>query len=68
MTYVNFLEKYLFLNRNRDLDFRLYIHDLRKDDLTRIINFWSQKISIKPFMINLSRKHNVVTQRRFNLD
>ena len=67
-TYINFLEKYILLDRNTDLDFWVYIHDSRKDDLKRITNFWAQKLSIKPIKISISWKHNIVSKKRFNLD
>lgn len=68
LAFIIFLEKYLQLNRNKDLSFRLYIHDSRNEDLSRLINFWSRKLSINPSIIKISWKHNIVTERRFNLD
>jgi hypothetical protein len=66
--FIKFLEKYLPLDRNKDLTFRLYIHETRKDDLLKITSFWAKKLSIKPDMIRLSWKHNIVVKRRFNPD
>ncbi len=66
--YINFLEKYLLLNRNENISFRLYIHETRKGDLIRSVNFWSRKLNIDPEKIKVSWKHNIVTKRRTNLD
>lgn len=66
--YINFLEKYLSLNRGINMTFRLYIHDTRKDDLLKIINFWSKKLQVNPKNIRLTWKHNIVTNRRSNPD
>ncbi len=66
--YINFLEKYFSLDRNINFVFRLYIHETRRNDLKRIMNFWSKKINISPEKITISWKHNIVTKRRMNLD
>ncbi|MFH1971332.1 MAG: hypothetical protein ABIJ05_03040 [Patescibacteria group bacterium] len=68
LTYVRFLEKYFALDRNKDMVFRLYIHETRKNDLLKIVKFWSKKISISSDKIKLSWKHNIVVKRRFNSD
>lgn len=68
LTYVKFIEKYFSLDRNINMSFRLYIHETRKEDLERIKNFWAKKISIKPEILRISWKHNIVTNRRFNPD
>ena len=56
------------LKKDTNFRFRLYIHDIRKDDRDRILNFWSKKLAIDPGNIKLSWKHNIVTKRRVNLD
>jgi hypothetical protein len=66
--FVKFLEKYLLLDRNKDLTVRLYIHETRKDDLQKITNFWAKKLSIKPDIIKISWKRNLVVKRRYNKD
>lgn len=68
LLYIRFLEKYVLLNRNSDMGFRLYIHETRRKDLQRIKNFWSKKLGINPDIIKVSWKRNIVTKRRFNLD
>jgi hypothetical protein len=68
VVFVKFLEKYFLLDKGRNLTFRLYIHDSRKNDLLRILNFWSKKLSIDSKDIKLSWKHNIVTERRVNLN
>jgi hypothetical protein len=66
--YIKFLEKYFTLNKNENFRFRLYIHELRKNDKERILDFWSKKLAINKDVIRLSWKHNKVTKRRFNLN
>ncbi len=68
LTYVRFLEKYFALNRNKDMVFRLYIHETRKNDLLKIVKFWAKKISISTDEIKLSWKHNIVVKKRLNPD
>lgn len=66
--FIKFIEKYFGINRNTDISYRLYIHVIRKDDLERIIRFWSKKLSIDSKIIKVSWKHNIVTEKRINLD
>lgn len=66
--FIKFAEKYLGINRSKDVTYRLYIHEIRKSDLKRIIRFWSKKLEINPEKINVSWKHNIVTEKRINLD
>jgi len=66
--FMNFLVKYILLDRDKNMTFRLYIHDTRKSDLAKITNFWSKKLSINPGNIKLSWKHNIVVKRRINPD
>lgn len=68
VVYIKFVEKYFSVDRNTDLSYRLYIHEIRKNDLDRIIRFWSSKLNIDPKKIKVSWKHNSVTERRKNLD
>lgn len=68
ITYVRFLEKYFKLDRKRDMNFRLYVHITRKDDLNRIINFWSKKLNIDMSDFSISWKKNIVAKRQKNLD
>lgn len=66
--FIRFLEKYLLIDRNKNLTFRLYIHESRKNDLLRITNFWSKKLHIEPKVIKLGWKYNIVTKYRENLN
>ncbi|MGA3291538.1 MAG: hypothetical protein ABSC49_00095 [Candidatus Microgenomates bacterium] len=68
LVYLRFLETYFHLNRNIDLDFRVYIHEVRKDDLNRIINFWAKKLSVDGHIFSISWKHNIVSKKQENLD
>lgn len=68
VVFIKFVEKYFNVDRNIDLSYRLYIHEIRKNDLGRIIRFWSSKLNINPKKIKISWKHNSVTERRKNLD
>ncbi|HTK03714.1 MAG TPA: hypothetical protein VL401_03035 [Alphaproteobacteria bacterium] len=68
LIYIKFLEKYFSLRKDINFRFRLYIHDIRKSDKDRILNFWSKKLLINQELIRLSWKHNKVTKRRFNLN
>lgn len=64
--FMKFLDKYV--GKNLNLTYRLYIHDSRKGDLQKILNFWSKKVSIKNNQIKVSWKHNIVTKQRENKD
>ena len=66
--FIKFTEKYFGVSRYNDMSFRLYIHELRKKDLNRILNFWSNKLNIQKDRIKISWKHNIVTQIRTNLN
>jgi hypothetical protein len=68
VTYIKFLEKYFRLDRKKDMNFRLYIHEIRKSDLNRIKNFWGKKLNLDKDDFHISWKHNVVSQKRINLD
>lgn len=66
--YLKFLEKYVEIDKDNNLTCRLYIHDSRKNDLTRITNFWSKKVGIDKKSIRVSWKHNTISKRRINPD
>lgn len=68
LTFMRFLETYFNINRRDNMTYRLYIHEIRKDDLQRLINFWSKKLTIDPKKIKISWKHNIVTKKRENLN
>lgn len=65
-TFIKFIERYFLLNRQKNMTFRLYIHETRKNDLEKIINFWSKKIGILKEEIKVSWKRNIVTKKREN--
>lgn len=66
--FVRFLEKYFYLDRKKNMHFRVYIHETRSSDLDKIKGFWSKKIRIPVEYIALSWKKNIVTRRRANAD
>jgi hypothetical protein len=66
--FLKFSEKYLYIDRSKDVAYRLYIHEIRKNDLDRLLIFWSKKLEIEQDKIKVSWKHNIVTKRRMNLD
>ena len=68
VTFMKFLETYFDINRRNNITYRIFIHEIRKNDLNRLINFWSKKLSIDPKKIKISWKHNIVTKKRKNLD
>jgi hypothetical protein len=68
LAYMNFIKKYFLIDINKDLRFRIYVHEVRKTDLQRIVNFWSKKMHINRNLFKISWKHNLVTKRRMNLD
>lgn len=67
LTFVNFIEKYFYLDRST-MVFELYVHKTRKNDLNRIVNFWSKKIQIPTELIKIYWKRNKVVGRRANQD
>lgn len=66
--FIKFLEKYLSLDKKVNMSFRVYVHEIRKNDLLKIKNFWAKKLSIGKDIIRVSWKHNQVTERRLNKD
>ena len=66
--FIKFLEKYLQIDKNKDLTFRLYIHETRKKDLTRIKTFWSKKLLVKTEVFKVSWKYNIVSKSRENMN
>lgn len=67
VAYLNFLKKYLLVEEN-DITYRLYVHEVRKEDLPRITRFWAKKLSVRPEDFRISWKHNIVSKKRVNLD
>ncbi|MCX6706025.1 MAG: hypothetical protein NTV24_02875 [Candidatus Woesebacteria bacterium] len=66
--YIRFLEKYFYLDKEINMRFRLHIHDTRKADLNKIKYFWSKKMGVKPDLIKITWKHNIVSKARENPD
>ncbi len=64
--FIKFVEKYLSLERNINMDFGLYIHKTRSGDLKRIQRFWSKKIQIPISKIKVYWKKNKIVGRREN--
>ena len=56
--FLRFIEKYFDRSRNDGTAFRLYIHKNRENDLRRILNFWSRKLSVPKENIAITwKKH-----------
>lgn len=66
--YINFLAKYFNLDKNNDLDFRIYIHEIRIGDLDRIKNYWEKELGIDRHIFRISWKHNIVSKKQENFD
>lgn len=67
-TFVKFIEKYFLLTRRENMSFSFYLHETRKDDLNKILNFWSSKIGIDKNNMYIYWKKNKVVGRRENVD
>lgn len=67
-TFIIFIEKFLQFNRNKNMSFSLYVHETRKNDLEKILNFWATKINVKKSKIHVYWKRNKVVGRRENPD
>ena len=63
-----FLEKFFGINKNKDVIFWLYIHQSRKNDLLKILHFWSKKLGIIKDKIKICWKRNIIVGRRSNPD
>lgn len=68
VVFMGFIEHFFNLDRQENMSFRLYIHETRKRDLEKIINFWSKKMAVSKNKIKVSWKHNQVVKRRENPD
>lgn len=66
--FINFIEKYFKLDRTRHISYRVYIHETRKDDLTKIKGFWMTKLRIQEDRLRVLWKTNKVVRRRLNPD
>lgn len=66
--FIKFIAKYFNLNKNSDIGYRLAIHQIRKDDLFKILGFWAKKLKISTSEIHITWKRNIVTHRRLNPD
>jgi hypothetical protein len=66
--FLAFAKKYLIDDQKNLLNYRLYIHDSRKEDLKRILSYWATKLSIDINEIRISWKHNEVKKIRKNKD
>ncbi len=63
-----FMERYFHVQRNNNMKLSLFIHETRKGDLCRIVDFWSQKLSIGINEFTIYWKRNIVSHRRNNPD
>jgi hypothetical protein len=67
-TFTKFVEKYFHLSRRADISFSVYIHEARKQDLGKILNFWVDKIGINKNQIHVYWKKNKIVGRKKNSD
>jgi hypothetical protein len=63
-----FLEKYFSLNIKTNAKFSLFIHETRRQDVSRILAFWSDKLSVNKAAFKIFWKRNEVAKKRNNLD
>lgn len=66
--FVLFSEKYLQLDRIKNVSYSLYIHETRKNDLNKILNFWENKLDVPSTKFYVYWKKNIVTHRKENPD
>lgn len=66
--FVELVERFFLLNRDEDMSFSVYIHETRKSDLVKILNFWATKIGLDKSKIRYYWKRNKVVGRRENPD
>ena len=66
--FTNFMEQYFDVNKVENLRYRLYIHEVRKNDLERITNFWADKLGILNKEFRISWKTNIIKRKRNNTD
>jgi len=59
----NFIIKYFPEFR---ITYRLYIHEIRKDDLSKILKYWSKKLNVDILQIKISWKRNKTKKVRHN--
>ncbi len=64
--FVLFTEKYLLLNKIDNISYSLYIHETRRNDLNKILNFWANQLFVPKNKIHIYWKKNIVTHRRDN--
>jgi hypothetical protein len=66
--FVLFSERYIQLDRVKNINYSLYIHETRRFDLEKILNFWTKKLRIRRDKIHVYWKKNKVTLRKENQD
>lgn len=66
--FLKFVEKYFSLERENNMTFAIYIHETRKDDLEKIMGFWTKVIRVPKDKIKVYWKRNKVVGRRYNPD
>lgn len=66
--FILFLERYLSLDKFKNINYSLYIHETRGSDLERILNFWANKLGVEKDKIHVYWKKNRVTHRKVNQD
>lgn len=66
--FVLFSERYLQLDKFKNINYSLYIHETRRTDLERVLNFWANKLEVEKDKIHVYWKKNRVTHRKMNQD
>jgi transcriptional regulator with XRE-family HTH domain len=66
--FVLFSERYLQLDRIKNINYSLYIHETRRFDLEKILYFWANKLRVRKDKIRVYWKKNKVTHRKENQD
>lgn len=66
--FILFSEKYLHLDRIKNMSYSLHVHESRRSDLDKILNFWSIKLIVPKTKFYVYWKKNIVTHRKENPD
>lgn len=66
--FILFSERYLQLDKFKNINYSLYIHETRRTDLERVLNFWVNKLEVEKDKIRVYWKKNKVTHRKENPD
>lgn len=68
LAFLKFLEKYFKISRTTNVRFAVYIHVSRRDDINRILSFWTKKLKIPRKIIKVRWKKHIITKIKENPD